>query len=96
MRGLITLEKSMVGLGMTEEELARVRKQTPRRGRPVGKPEATPDVAARVLAMREAGLGYAEIARALNADVVPTARGGRQWWPSSVRSLCATLDARAS
>lgn len=95
-RGQITLHQSTVGLGVTEEELARARKQAPRRGRPAGKAEATPDAAARVLAMREAQLGYAEIARRLNADGVPTARGGRQWWPSSVRSLCATLDARAS
>lgn len=86
----------MVGLGVTEGELARARKQAPRRGRPAGTAEATPDAAARVLAMREAQLGYAEIARRLNADGVPTARGGREWWPSSVRSLCATLDARAS
>lgn len=95
-RGQITLHQSMVGLGITEEELARARKQASRRGRPAGKAEATPDAAARVLAMREAQLGYAEIARRLNADGVPTARGGRQWWPSSVRSLCATLGARAS
>lgn len=86
----------MVGLGITEEDLARARKQVPRRGRPAGKTEGAPDVAARVLSMRDAGLGYAEIARNLNAEGVPTARMGRQWWPSSVRSLCATLDARAS
>lgn len=85
-----------MGLGITEEELAQARRQAPRRGRPAGKAEAAPDVAARVLGMQKAGLSYAEIARRLNADGVPTARGGRQWWPSSVRSLCATLDARAS
>lgn len=95
-RGQITLHRSMVGLGITEDELARARTQAPRRGRPVGKTEAAPEVAAHVLEMRHAGLGYGEIARRLNADGLPTARGGRQWWPSSVRSLCATLDVRAS
>ena len=95
-RGQIALHRSMVGLGITEDELTRAREQAPRRGRPIGKTEAAPEVAERVIEMREAGLGYAEIARRLNADGVPTARGGRQWWPSSVCSLCATLGARAS
>ncbi|MGH3041114.1 MAG: recombinase family protein [Gaiellaceae bacterium] len=29
----------------------------------------------------------AEIARGLTADGVPTAHGGRQWWPSTVRAV---------
>jgi hypothetical protein len=33
------------------------------------------------------GHGLAEIARALNDDGVPTAHGGRQWWPSTVRAV---------
>jgi hypothetical protein len=33
------------------------------------------------------GRGLADIARALNADGVPTAHGGRQWWPSTVRAV---------
>jgi hypothetical protein len=33
------------------------------------------------------GRGLAEIARQLNEDGVPTAHGGRQWWPSTVRSV---------
>jgi hypothetical protein len=33
------------------------------------------------------GRGLAEIARALNQDGVPTAHGGRQWWPSTVRAV---------
>jgi Recombinase len=33
------------------------------------------------------GHGLAEIARALNADGVPTAHSGRQWWPSTVRAV---------
>ena len=31
--------------------------------------------------------GLAEIARALNNDGIPTAHGGRQWWPSTVRAV---------
>jgi Recombinase len=33
------------------------------------------------------GCGLAEIARQLNAEGVPTAHGGRQWWPSTVRAV---------
>jgi hypothetical protein len=33
------------------------------------------------------GRGLADIARALNDDGVPTAHGGRQWWPSTVRAV---------
>lgn len=33
------------------------------------------------------GRGLTEIARALNEDGVPTAHGGRQWWPSTVRAV---------
>ncbi len=33
------------------------------------------------------GRGLAEIARALNEEGVPTAHGGRQWWPSTVRAV---------
>jgi Recombinase len=35
------------------------------------------------------GRGLAEIARALNHDGIPTAHGGRQWWPSTVRAVLA-------
>jgi Recombinase len=33
------------------------------------------------------GRGLSEIARALTAEGVPTAHGGRQWWPSTVRAV---------
>ena len=33
------------------------------------------------------GRGLADIAHALNEDGVPTAHGGRQWWPSTVRAV---------
>ncbi len=33
------------------------------------------------------GGSLGEIARALAADGVPTAHGGRQWWPSTVRAV---------
>jgi hypothetical protein len=50
------------------------------------------------------GRGLADIARALNENGVPTAHGGRQWWPSTVRAVlvrssplpCAELSDRAA
>jgi hypothetical protein len=33
------------------------------------------------------GRGLSEIARELNESGVPTAHGGRQWWPSTVRAV---------
>jgi len=44
---------------------------------------------ARIRNERAEGLPLAEIARRLNVDRVPTAQGGRQWWPSSVRAVLA-------
>jgi hypothetical protein len=46
-----------------------------------------PDVVARIRERHARGRSLAEIARELNADGVPTAQGGRQWWPSTVRSV---------
>jgi hypothetical protein len=54
------------------------------RGRPAVAPE---EVASRI--EQEYGLGKSlgQIARDLNAAGVRTAQGGRQWWPSTVRSI---------
>jgi hypothetical protein len=45
------------------------------------------DVAQRIQAERDAGRTLGEIARRLTADSVPTAQGGAQWWPSTVRAI---------
>jgi excisionase family DNA binding protein len=88
-RGLINVEPSMVGLRVKESELQRVRRAVrPARGRPIGVFELPPGTVERILALRARGLAYAEVARRLNADGVPTARAGRAWWASSVRSVC--------
>lgn len=56
----------------------------PRPGRPA---TLTADVVDRIRADRAAGRSLAQIARELTADQVPTAHGGAQWWPSTVRSV---------
>lgn len=53
-------------------------------GRPSMLPRAVVD---RIRLEYARGRGLAEIARALNRDGFPTAHGGRQWWPSTVRAV---------
>ena len=45
------------------------------------------NVVERMRAEHDAGMSLGEIARELTADTVPTAHGGRQWWPSTVRAV---------
>ena len=59
-------------------------RQSRARGRPatLGR-----DVVERIRTEHAAGKSLAQIARDLNADGTPTAHGGRQWWPSTVRAV---------
>ena len=59
------------------------RRPAERAGRKVSIP---PELVARIRADRASGRSLAQIARELNAEGVKTAQGGRQWWPSTVRS----------
>lgn len=65
------------------------------RGRP-GLAVAAPQVAERIAGLRERGLSLRAIADALNADGVPTPRGGARWRPSSVQSALGYRRPRAS
>ena len=67
-------------------EAALARRPAVRSGR---KPSIPPRVLVRIRAAREAGRSYRQIAADLNASRVPTAHGGHQWWPSTVRALLA-------
>lgn len=62
---------------------------TPRAApRPAGRPGVLPtSTVDRIRRESASGRTLGEIARALTADGVPTAHGGRQWWPSTVRSI---------
>lgn len=55
------------------------------RGRP-GLAIGAPELSERIAAMRERGMSLQAIADALNADGVPTQRGGARWRPSSVQT----------
>lgn len=57
--------------------------------RPPGRPglaAGAPHVAERIAELRDRGLSLQAIADALNAEGVPTPRGGARWRPSSVQS----------
>jgi len=56
--------------------------------RPSGRPPAIPNAIVERLRLENAhGRSLGQIARGLTADGVPTAHGGRRWWPSTVRGV---------
>lgn len=58
----------------------------------IGRPRAVSDeLVARISAERAAGLSYGKIAAGLNADQVPTAHGGRAWYPATVSAVLRSL-----
>lgn len=58
--------------------------------RPAGRPAVLPtSIVDRIRREYASGSTLGEIARTLTADGAPTAHGGRQWWPSTVRSVLA-------
>jgi hypothetical protein len=73
-------------------------RRRPARGRvktaPPGRPTAIPDALVRdIQAEHAAGKSLREIARDLNASQTPTAHGGAQWWPSTVRAVLRRASA---
>lgn len=63
---------------------ARVPAPSAKRGRPR---VLSPEVVNHIRTEREAGKTLGQIASALNDRRVPTAHGGRRWWPSTVRAV---------
>ena len=60
---------------------------------PVGRPPAvSAKVAERIRVEHAAGRTLGQIARGLDADQIPTAQGGRRWWPSAVRAVLLRCD----
>lgn len=87
-------ERQLIG-ARTSAALRQLKTQGVRLGRPRTLPD---DVTVRVIRERADGATLAAIAASLNADQVPTARGGRQWYPSTVKAVIvsAQLDAEAA
>jgi DNA invertase Pin-like site-specific DNA recombinase len=74
----------------TKAALAVVRERGSRSGRPIGRPASLPPkLRSRLRQMRARGMSFARIAEKLNAEGVPTARGGVRWHPATVRAALA-------
>jgi DNA invertase Pin-like site-specific DNA recombinase len=84
-------ERKLIG-ARTSAALQQLKSQGVRLGRPRA---MSGSVRARIVEERQAGRTMAAIAKGLNADGIPTARGGRQWYPSTVKAALtsAELDA---
>jgi DNA invertase Pin-like site-specific DNA recombinase len=79
------LERKRIG-ERTKEALA-VRKAE---GVQLGRPASTsPQLAKGIVRMRKRGMTLQAIRDTLNAEGVPTARGGREWRPTSLRAVLA-------
>ena len=62
--------------------------QVKARGAKLGRPTVVASEAVAIIrAMRGAGSSYRQVAAALNAEGVPTAQGGREWYASTVRAI---------
>lgn len=82
------LERDLIR-SRTREALAVKRAEGVRLGRPV---TLAQDVRERIAAERAAGRTLQAIADGLNADNVPTARGGATWRPSQVRAVVVSME----
>ena len=76
-----------------QRRAAKTRPAQVARGRP---PRVPAEVIERIRTERAEGASLHQIAAGLNADRTPTAHGGMQWWPSTVRSALARSDPAAS
>jgi DNA invertase Pin-like site-specific DNA recombinase len=82
-------ERRLIGQ-RTRDALAAKKADGVRLGRPQQIP---PRVVTRILRERRKGQSLASIAESLNNSGIPTVHGGRQWWPSTVRSVLRSVEA---
>jgi DNA invertase Pin-like site-specific DNA recombinase len=76
-------ERRIIGQ-RTKDALAVKRRQGVQLGRPRTLDDA---VRERIVAAHREGAGLSAIARMLNEERIPTASGGRQWYPSTVQAI---------
>lgn len=79
------LERELIGQ-RTREALAVKRSQGVKLGRPVGVPA---DVREFITQARSEGYSLTAIADILTKKNIPTAQGGKRWYPSTISAICA-------
>ena len=77
-------------IAVERRRTARPRLEPATRGR---KPAVPPEIVKRIHEERSGGKSLRQIAADLNADRIPTAHGGKTWWPSTVRGILQRLNA---
>ena len=82
-------ERRLIG-ERTRAALKAKREQGVRLGRPQALPD---DVVRRIVNAHQLGLSFRAIAAGLEADGVPTARGGTKWHASTVKAVCESQAA---
>jgi DNA invertase Pin-like site-specific DNA recombinase len=80
-------ERDLIGI-RTREGMMQKKAEGVHIGRPRTLP---PEVLDRIARERAAGLSMGRIARGLEADGIPTARGGSKWQPSTIQGVLASL-----
>lgn len=83
------LERKMIG-ERTRAALAAKRAHGARLGRPQ---QLTPEIVERIINDRSEGGSWSAIARSLNEEGVPTAQGGKAWYPATVRKVALAVEA---
>lgn len=72
-------------IGARTKDALRVKRDS---GKVLGRPRTLDKrTRARIKSLRSRGHTYKAIADRLNADGTPTAQGGEQWWPATVRAV---------
>jgi peptidoglycan hydrolase-like protein with peptidoglycan-binding domain/DNA invertase Pin-like site-specific DNA recombinase len=80
---------TLIALGSPDAEPARESPENGHAGVRANGPPAVsdrPELRERIVSMRSTGMSLREIAEQLNAEGVPTTRGGAQWRPSSIQA----------
>ena len=82
----------------TKAALRVVKANEARSGRPIGNPKFRPvpgPVVELIRELRSTGLSYGRIADELNVRGIPTAQGGRAWYPQTVAGIVKREPATA-
>jgi DNA invertase Pin-like site-specific DNA recombinase len=84
------MERKLLGEREARPEFS-IRRPPARLGRPS---TLSADIVERIVGARKGGATWAAIADELNNDAVPTAQGGKQWYPATVRHVANAAEAK--